>query len=182
MILWVSGRAGPPATYGIRHGRPTFGLEPRRVPAGLWIGFSSGGSSGPTEAPRLASDSDGGHPLVCAATGAGKGRNFPLPTRRAIRATSSASTSNQNSIRPHSAIAARSGRSPLSLERYRSVYIIQPYREQEKYFSPSCLNAKGHDCESTWARAMVQAMMGAGSKYPRPSPRDGARNTLPIGC
>ncbi|WP_031260578.1 hypothetical protein [Mesorhizobium sp. LNHC252B00] len=33
-----------------------------------------------------------------------------------------------------------------ALVRYRSVYIIQPYREQEKC-SPACLNATGHDCE-----------------------------------
>jgi hypothetical protein len=33
-----------------------------------------------------------------------------------------------------------------ALERYRKLYVIQPYREQEKC-SPSCLNARGHECE-----------------------------------
>jgi len=32
------------------------------------------------------------------------------------------------------------------LERYGKVYIIQPYREQEKC-APACLNATGHECE-----------------------------------
>lgn len=33
-----------------------------------------------------------------------------------------------------------------ALRRFGSLYVIQPYREQEKC-SPSCLNAKGHECE-----------------------------------
>lgn len=33
-----------------------------------------------------------------------------------------------------------------SLERYGKVYVIQPYREQEKC-APACLNATGHECE-----------------------------------
>jgi hypothetical protein len=33
-----------------------------------------------------------------------------------------------------------------SLFRYGSVYIIQPYREQEKC-SPACQNAVGHECD-----------------------------------
>jgi hypothetical protein len=33
-----------------------------------------------------------------------------------------------------------------SLDRYGKVYIIQPYREQEKC-APACLNAQGHECE-----------------------------------
>ena len=33
-----------------------------------------------------------------------------------------------------------------ALKRYRKLYIIQPYREQEKC-SPSCLNARGHECQ-----------------------------------
>ncbi len=33
-----------------------------------------------------------------------------------------------------------------TLERYGKVYIIQPYREQEKC-APACLNATGHECE-----------------------------------
>ena len=33
-----------------------------------------------------------------------------------------------------------------ALERYRKLYILQPYREQEKC-SPSCLNALGHECQ-----------------------------------
>lgn len=33
-----------------------------------------------------------------------------------------------------------------SLERYGQVYIVQPYREQEKC-SPACLNATGHECQ-----------------------------------
>ncbi|WP_426313525.1 hypothetical protein ACN9MF_17980 [Methylobacterium fujisawaense] len=32
------------------------------------------------------------------------------------------------------------------LERYGKVYIIQPFREQEKC-SPACQNAKGHECQ-----------------------------------
>lgn len=32
-----------------------------------------------------------------------------------------------------------------ALVRYRSVYIIQPYREQDKC-SSACLNTKEHDC------------------------------------
>ena len=32
-----------------------------------------------------------------------------------------------------------------ALDRYRSVYIIQPYREQEKC-APACMNAVGHEC------------------------------------
>jgi hypothetical protein len=33
-----------------------------------------------------------------------------------------------------------------SLGRYGKVYIIQPYREQEKC-APACLNATGHECQ-----------------------------------
>ncbi len=33
-----------------------------------------------------------------------------------------------------------------SLERFGSVYIIQPYREQEKC-APACQNATGHECQ-----------------------------------
>jgi hypothetical protein len=33
-----------------------------------------------------------------------------------------------------------------ALARYRKLYIVQPYREQEKC-SPSCLNAVGHECQ-----------------------------------
>lgn len=33
-----------------------------------------------------------------------------------------------------------------ALTRYRRLYIVQPYREQEKC-SPSCLNAMGHECQ-----------------------------------
>lgn len=33
-----------------------------------------------------------------------------------------------------------------SLQRYGSIYVIQPYREQEKC-SPSCMRATGHECE-----------------------------------
>ncbi len=33
-----------------------------------------------------------------------------------------------------------------SLERYGKVYIIQPYREQEKC-APACQNAVGHECQ-----------------------------------
>lgn len=33
-----------------------------------------------------------------------------------------------------------------ALDHYGQVYIIQPYREQEKC-SPACQNAKGHDCQ-----------------------------------
>jgi hypothetical protein len=33
-----------------------------------------------------------------------------------------------------------------SLARYGRVYIIQPYREQEKC-APACQNAKGHECQ-----------------------------------
>jgi hypothetical protein len=33
-----------------------------------------------------------------------------------------------------------------SLDRYGKVYIIQPFREQEKC-SPSCQNAQGHECQ-----------------------------------
>lgn len=32
-----------------------------------------------------------------------------------------------------------------ALDRYGSVYIIQPYREQEKC-APACMNAVGHEC------------------------------------
>ena len=32
------------------------------------------------------------------------------------------------------------------LERYNKVYVIQPYREQEKC-APACWNAKGHECQ-----------------------------------
>ncbi|MBP2238100.1 hypothetical protein J2Z31_004627 [Sinorhizobium kostiense] len=33
-----------------------------------------------------------------------------------------------------------------SLDRYGSVYVIQPYQEQEKC-SPACMNAQGHECQ-----------------------------------
>lgn len=33
-----------------------------------------------------------------------------------------------------------------ALQRYHSLYVIQPYREQEKC-SPKCLNARGHECQ-----------------------------------
>lgn len=33
-----------------------------------------------------------------------------------------------------------------ALNRYGKLYVIQPYREQEKC-SPACLNATGHECE-----------------------------------
>ena len=32
------------------------------------------------------------------------------------------------------------------LHRFGKVYVIQPYREQEKC-SPACMNAKGHECQ-----------------------------------
>ena len=35
---------------------------------------------------------------------------------------------------------------PRLLRRYRKLYIIQPYRRQEKCAS-SCMNAKGHECQ-----------------------------------
>lgn len=33
-----------------------------------------------------------------------------------------------------------------ALDRYPRLYIIQPYREQEKC-SPACMNAEGHECQ-----------------------------------
>lgn len=33
-----------------------------------------------------------------------------------------------------------------ALDRYGSLYVIQPYREQEKC-APACMNAAGHECE-----------------------------------
>jgi hypothetical protein len=33
-----------------------------------------------------------------------------------------------------------------ALDRYGSVYIVQPYREQEKC-APACMNATGHECQ-----------------------------------
>lgn len=33
-----------------------------------------------------------------------------------------------------------------SLRRWGRVYVVQPYREQEKC-SPACMNARGHECE-----------------------------------
>jgi hypothetical protein len=33
-----------------------------------------------------------------------------------------------------------------ALERYRAIYIIQPFREQE-ICAPACMNAKGHECQ-----------------------------------
>ena len=33
-----------------------------------------------------------------------------------------------------------------ALERYGEVYVIQPYREQEKC-APACMNAVGHECQ-----------------------------------
>lgn len=33
-----------------------------------------------------------------------------------------------------------------ALKKYGKVYVIQPFREQEKC-SPACLNAKGHECQ-----------------------------------
>lgn len=33
-----------------------------------------------------------------------------------------------------------------SLDRYGHVYVVQPYRKQEKC-APACMNAKGHECE-----------------------------------
>lgn len=33
-----------------------------------------------------------------------------------------------------------------ALQRYKSLYVIQPYREQEKC-SPKCLEATGHECQ-----------------------------------
>jgi hypothetical protein len=33
-----------------------------------------------------------------------------------------------------------------ALKRYKKLYIVQPYREQEKC-SPACLNAVGHECQ-----------------------------------
>ena len=32
------------------------------------------------------------------------------------------------------------------LQRYGAIYVIQPYREQEKC-APACLNARGHECQ-----------------------------------
>lgn len=32
------------------------------------------------------------------------------------------------------------------LHRYGSIYVIQPYRQQEKC-APACLNARGHECQ-----------------------------------
>jgi hypothetical protein len=33
-----------------------------------------------------------------------------------------------------------------ALVRYKSLYVVQPYREQEKC-APACMNASGHECE-----------------------------------
>lgn len=33
-----------------------------------------------------------------------------------------------------------------ALERYGSIYVVQPYREQEKC-APACMNAEGHVCQ-----------------------------------
>lgn len=33
-----------------------------------------------------------------------------------------------------------------ALKRYRQIYVVQPYRNQEKC-SPACLNASGHECQ-----------------------------------
>jgi hypothetical protein len=33
-----------------------------------------------------------------------------------------------------------------SLSKYKKVYVIQPYREQEKC-APACMNARGHECQ-----------------------------------
>ena len=45
-----------------------------------------------------------------------------------------------------------------TLERYGKVYIIQPYREQEKC-APACMNASGHECQCS----CMGANHGAGS-------------------
>ncbi len=34
----------------------------------------------------------------------------------------------------------------MALKRYGSIYVIQPYREQEKC-APACMNAAGHECQ-----------------------------------
>lgn len=34
----------------------------------------------------------------------------------------------------------------VALERYKKLYVIQPYREQEKC-APACMEATGHECE-----------------------------------
>jgi hypothetical protein len=33
-----------------------------------------------------------------------------------------------------------------SLQRFGSIYVVQPFREQEKC-APACMNAKGHECQ-----------------------------------
>lgn len=33
-----------------------------------------------------------------------------------------------------------------SLERFGKIYVVQPYREQEKC-APACMNAQGHECQ-----------------------------------
>lgn len=45
-----------------------------------------------------------------------------------------------------------------ALDRYGSVYVIQPYREQEKC-SPKCMEAVGHECECS----CMGAYHGAGN-------------------
>ncbi|OXS99107.1 hypothetical protein B7H23_12950 [Notoacmeibacter marinus] len=45
-----------------------------------------------------------------------------------------------------------------SLQRFGAVYVIQPYREQEKC-APACLNATGHECQC----ACMGANHGAGN-------------------
>jgi hypothetical protein len=46
-----------------------------------------------------------------------------------------------------------------ALERFEKVYIIQPFREQEKC-APACMKAKGHECECQ----CMGANHGAGDK------------------
>ncbi len=47
------------------------------------------------------------------------------------------------------------------LDRYGKVYIIQPFREQEKC-APACMNATGHDCQCSCMGANHGAGLAGG--------------------
>lgn len=67
-----------------------------------------------------------------------------------------------------------------ALTTFGQLYVIQPYREQEKC-SPACLNATGHECQcSCMGRNLAPAMTVAGSKYLRRLPLDGVIRCWPV--
>lgn len=66
-----------------------------------------------------------------------------------------------------------------ALATFGAVYVIQPYREQEKCSPPASTQSDTSVSAPAWDETTEPATTGAGSRYPRRSPRDGVIRCSP---